>query len=316
MPKNKFADITIHPNSAKLSAGNFKVEKSAWHKGDVNYFPAKKEQFADLDAMAKEFVFKGFGPSTPMFSDKDTVVTMGSCFADRLRNWLNANGKGTSYINVPEGLNNSFAVRQYLEWALTGDRSTDAYWYDNDKTLGAFQWQPDQEQQKLLQHFKEVSAVVVTFGLGEVWKDVETNNVFWRGVPAKSYDPAKHKCVSSTVQENVDNMKRIVELIKTYAGADKTVIFTLSPVPLNATFSDRPTIVSDCVSKSILRVSLDQFFSENKHNNIYYWPSFEMVRWVGAHTDIPTLFEDNTTRHVNNDIVKIIIENFVARFFK
>ena len=124
----------------------------------------------------------------------------------------------------------------------------------------------------------------------------------------------KHKCVSSTVQENVDNMKRIVELIKTYAGADKTVIFTLSPVPLNATFSDRPTMVSDCVSKSILRVSLDQFFSENKYNNIYYWPSFEMVRWVGAHTDIPTLFEDNTTRHVNNDIVKIIIENFVAKF--
>ena len=43
MPKNKFANITIHPNSAKLSAGNFNVEKSAWHKGDVNYFPAKKE---------------------------------------------------------------------------------------------------------------------------------------------------------------------------------------------------------------------------------------------------------------------------------
>ena len=37
-----------------------------------------------------------------------------------------------------------------------------------------------------------------------------------------------------------------------------------------------------------------------------------MVRWVGAHTDIPTLFQDDTTRHVNNDIVKIIIENFVS----
>jgi len=32
--------------------------------------------------------------------------------------------------------------------------------------------------------------------------------------------------------------------------------------------------------------------------------------------DIPTLFEDNTTRHVNNDIVKIIIDNFVEKFFK
>ena len=315
MAKNKFANITIHPKSAKLSAGNFKVEKSSWHKGNVNYFPAKKEQFADLDAMAKEFVFKGFGPDTPIFGDNDKVVTMGSCFADRLRNWLNANGKGTSYINVPEGLNNSFAVRQYLEWALTGDRSTDAYWYDNDNELGAYQWEPDQEQQKLLQHFKEVSAVVVTFGLGEVWKDVETNNVFWRGVPASQYDPAKHKCVTSTVQENVENMQRIVDLVQTYAGKDTAVIFTLSPVPLNATFSDRPTMVSDCVSKSILRVSLDEFFRTTQRKRVYYWPSFEMVRWVGAHTDIPTLFEDNTTRHVNNNIVKIIIENFVSKFF-
>ena len=90
-----------------------------------------------------------------MFGDNDTVVTMGSCFADRLRNWLNANGKGTSYINVPEGLNNSFAVRQYLEWALTGDRSTDAYWYDNDKTLGVAM-ATQIEQQKLLQHFPKM----------------------------------------------------------------------------------------------------------------------------------------------------------------
>jgi hypothetical protein len=40
-----------------------------------------------------------------------------------------------------------------------------------------------------------------------------------------------------------------------------------------------------------------------------------MVRWVGAHTDFPTLFEDNTPRHVNNKVVSIIINNFVRKFF-
>ena len=30
--QNKFADLTIHPNSAKLSAGNFKIEKSVGTK--------------------------------------------------------------------------------------------------------------------------------------------------------------------------------------------------------------------------------------------------------------------------------------------
>ena len=125
---------------------------------------------------------------TIMFGDNDTVVTMGSCFADRLRNWLNANGKGTSYINVSEGLNNSFAVRQYLEWALTETEALTHIGMTTIKHQSPSQWQPRSvNNKKLLQHSKDVSAVVVTFGLGEVWKDVETNNVFWRGV-SKSYD--------------------------------------------------------------------------------------------------------------------------------
>ena len=75
-------------------------------------------------------------------------------------------------------------------------------------------------------------------------------------------------------------------------------------------------MVSDCVSKSILRVALDEYFRKHNPKNVYYWPSFEMVRWVGPHIEVPTLFEDNTTRHVNNSIVSIIIDNFVKAFFK
>ena len=309
--------ITIYPDSEHLSAGQSKIaEKSQWHKENARYFPTKASDFEDLEKLAQDFIFKDAGPNQPILDKNDTVVTMGSCFADRLRKWLNANGRGATYINVPEGLNNSFAIRQYLEWALTGDRSSDAYWYDNDPNLGAYKWQPDSEQHKLLNHFRNTKAMVITFGIGEVWRDVETNGVFWRGVPALQYDPSKHKCISSTVEENVNNMKKIVELLKTHAGQDKIIVFTLSPVPLNATFSNRPTMISDCVSKSILRVALDQFFNENTHKDVYYWPSFEMVRWVGGHTKIPTLFEDNTTRHVNHSIVKIIIDTFISRFFR
>lgn len=314
MPGKHISNLAITKDSARLSAGaNGKAE---WYiDPNIKFFPKKKEQFDDLEKLAEEYVFDTYGPEVPILSADDKVVTMGSCFADRLRNWLKRNKKNANYIAVPEGLNNSFAVRQYLEWALTGDRSTDAYWYDNDKDVGAFKYEPKEEQEKLLEHFKETKAIVVTFGLGEVWKDKSTDMVYWRGVPASEYDPSRHVCVTSTVQENVDNFDKIVSLIKTYAGNDKVIIFTLSPVPLNATFTNRPTIVSDCVSKSILRVALDEFFRKTKYNDVYYWPSFEMVRWVGAHTSIPTLYEDNTTRHVSNKVVEIIIKNFVKRFF-
>jgi hypothetical protein len=317
MAGKSIAKMSVHPSSNKLSAGNgFDKTKNKWHTERLHYFPKHKEQFDNLDQLAKDFVFKGFGPDTPVFSNKDKVVTMGSCFADRLRRWLNDSNKGAEYIQVPEGLNNSFAVRQYLEWAITGNRSTDAYWYDNDPELGAYRWEPAQQQKQLLKHLKSTKGFVVTFGLSEVWRDLETNNVFWRGVPANEYDSRKHVCQTSTVAENVDNMNKIVDLIKSNLGKDKVVIFTLSPVPLNATFTQRPTIVSDCVSKSILRVALDEFFQKTKHSNVYYWPSFEMVRWVGSHTNIPTLFEDNTPRHVNNEVVKIIISNFISKFFQ
>lgn len=315
-PKTKLAKLVGNKTAARLSAGNL-TKKRKWHKdADVRYFPRDKEMFDDLDLIAEQYVFDTFGPDQPLLTNEDKVVTMGSCFAERLRTWLREHDRNAEYINVPEGLNNSFAVRQWLEWVLTGDRSSDAYWYDEDAVEGAKLYQPTEEHEYILEHMKKTKAVVITLGLGEVWRDKQTNQVFWRGIPEVNYDPTRHVCEPSSVDENVENIERIVSLIKTHAGEDTVVIFTLSPVPLNATFTKRPTIVSDCVSKSILRVALDVFFRKNTTQDVYYWPSFEMVRWVGAHTDMPTLYEDETPRHVNKNIVHIIISNFVKKFFK
>jgi len=268
--------------AARLSAGKL-TKNRAWHKdADIRWFPRTQDMFDDLDMIAEEYVFDTFGPESPILHDNDRVITMGSCFAERLRKWLKNNNKNADYINVPEGLNNSFAVRQWLEWVLTSDRSSDDYWYDADENGFAKKYEPVEEHEFLLEQMKKTKAFVVTLGLGEVWRDKDTGMVFWRGVPAVNYDPNKHVCEPTSVEENVENIKRIVELIKTHVSEDAVIIFTLSPVPLSATFTKRPTIVSDCVSKSILRVALDVFFRNNNDEHVYYWPSFEMVRWVGA----------------------------------
>lgn len=313
---NRIAHIAANDNATgKATAGNLGKEK--WHVDDlIKFFPKTKEEFNNLDLLAEKYIFEKSGPANPIFDKNSSILTMGSCFAMELRNALDSMQKKSNYIQVPEGLNNSFAVRQYLEWVLTGDRSSDAHWYDNDPNAGAFKWEPQEEREKLLEYFKNTDAFVVTFGLAEVWRDKKTNGVFWRGVPAKIFDPNIHECITSTVQENVENMKKIYDLIKKYAGKDKVIIFTLSPVPLNATFLGRPTMISDCVSKSILRVALDEFFKSSDHADCYYWPSYEMVKWVGPHTEFPTLYEDNTPRHVNRKVVNVIIDNFIKKFFK
>jgi len=289
-----------------------------WHKGDrVDYWPKDMMAENNVNGVLNE-LFSAYGPPKPIFRPQDKVLTMGSCFALRIREWMEKNGRGTEALFIPEGLNNSFAVRQFIEWALTGNRSHDAYWYD-ELADGVGKWESPEEQEQIKKHFINYNGFVITFGLAEVWKDKETGGVFWRGVPNDMFDPNKHESVVSTVEENIANIKTIVELLRKYCG-NKPIIITLSPVPLNATFQERPCVVSDCVSKSILRVSIDEALRNINDKNVYYWPSFEYVKWIPSHMPIVTFGgkkgkKITDSRHVAETAVSNIISNFAKKFF-
>ena len=286
---------------------------SAWHMSDETvFFPRECEVFDNLELVADEHLFNYHTPDTPPFTSDAKLITMGSCFADRLRRWLSSQGKHAENVDVPSGLNNSFAVRQFIEWVFTGKRSEDAYWYDKDEN-GAIHWEAKDEHEVYRQAYSQMSGLVVTLGLAEVWRDKETGGVFWRGVPETLFDRSRHECVISTVEENVENMRRIIRVVRENVG-QAPVIFTLSPVPLAATMRGISPIVGDCVSKSTLRVAIDIVMRE-QHEDVYYWPAFEMVRWVGSHYPASAFGADNTPRHPANHIVKIIVDRFVRAFF-
>lgn len=260
---------------------NRKSGYKAWHAEGARFYP-EDINLRDIDLFEGEKVFK----------PGDQLLTMGSCFARNLRRFLEEKNRSASYIQVPSGLNNSFAVRQFIEWLVTGEVPHDAYNYDfnNDR-----------------KSLKDIKGVVVTLGLAEVWRE-RGGNVFWRGIPEGGFIPSLHECVVSSVQDNVDNLKRICELLP-----DKKIIFTLSPVPLKATFLDRPALISNCVSKSVLRVALEEFF-RLEIPNTYYWPSYELFQ-CGMHTSLKTL-GDKTIRDPNPKVVQIIIDKFIETFFE
>lgn len=291
-----------------------------WHKSDhITYWPTKEMTNNDLDAILDE-LFSAYAPAEPLFSKDDQILTMGSCFALRIREWLKTKGRGTESLFIPAGLNNTFAIRQFIEWVMTGNRSHDAYWYDELKD-GVGKWEAPEDQKTIKKAFQNHAGYIITLGLSEVWRDKETNGVFWRGVPNNVFDEEKHESVVSTVPENVNNIKTIIKLLRENCG-DKPIIITLSPVPLNATFQDRPCIVSDCLSKSILRVAIDQALTEVDDKNVYYWPSFEYVKWLPAHMSLTTFGGVNrkgkpqNSRHVDTDVVGNIISYFSDKFFK
>ena len=169
-------------------------------------------------------------------------------------------------------------------------------------------------------HFADVDVAArvgpdtMRLGLAEVWEDRDTNNVFWRGVPESIYDESRHFSRLSKVSENVDNINAIIELIKK-VNVSAPVILTLSPVPLKATFQEKSCVTADCVSKSILRVALHEVM-ETAGDNVYYWPSFEIIKWIGCHVPYAVFGpDDGATRHVSRHMVLHILVAFVRAFF-
>lgn len=132
-------------------------------------------------------------------------------------------------------------------------------------------------------------------------------------MPKSIYDANIHKCRISTVEENVDNLVRIVELVNG-ARPGLPIIVTLSPVPLRATFEPMSCFAADCISKSTLRVAIDGLM-RRKFPNVAYWPSFEIVRWLGGHIPLSMYGEDGNTRHVNRQTVRLILDSFIKHYY-
>lgn len=279
----------------------------------MHSFPRKQKEFADPSRLIEKYVLPGWLPEAAPFTGESLLLTMGSCFAKELRNFLMERGMSSEWMFVPPGLNNTFAIRNFVDWCLTGNRSSDAFWYDEHLDGGAMKWEPPAEHAFYRQVLKRIDGLVLTIGLAEIWYEKATDAVFWRGVPKSIYDEEKHDCRISTVAENRENLSATIRAIKA-VRPELPIIVTLSPIPLKATFQPNSCFTADCLSKSILRVAIDEVMREG-HQGLHYWPSFEIVRWMGGHMDHSLFGEDGNTRHINRATVRMIMETFLKHYF-
>ena len=82
-------------------------------------------------------------------------------------------------------------------------------------------------------------------------------SAMWRAVPSDRYDPARHGFRVTTVAENVANLREMVRLVRAHVPS-ASIVFTLSPVPLAATFRGSSCVVANSASKAILRAAVDE----------------------------------------------------------
>lgn len=156
--------------------------------------------------------------------------------------------------------------------------------------------------------FDKTDVFVITLGLSEVWYNKQTGDVFWRAIPRSKFDPSRHGFKVTTVAENVDNLNTVHRIIL-QRRPNARIVFTLSPIPLLATFRPVSCVTANSVSKAILRVAIDEFFRAHADDRrLFYFPSFEIAK---DYVDHP-FRGDN--RHVRKNVLNTIMDNF-ARFY-
>tara|TARA_R110002012_G_scaffold242832_1_gene417311 strand:+ start:11076 stop:13202 length:2127 start_codon:yes stop_codon:yes gene_type:complete len=162
----------------------------------------------------------------------------------------------------------------------------------------------DKHTRAVRESFLQAEVFVITLGLNECW-ELYDGTVISRNPRQNMYQLVKHKTL--TVSENVNNIQRFFEIIKSQNPNFKLII-SVSPIPFLATgrANESHIIAANCHSKSVLRVAADELVSKNE--DMYYLPSYELVTecieepWEADH------------RHVKADTVKKVVNMFKEIF--
>ncbi|MDB4089700.1 GSCFA domain-containing protein [Gammaproteobacteria bacterium] len=160
------------------------------------------------------------------------------------------------------------------------------------------------EINKKLKKFKNsilnADVVVITLGLIEAWIDNGSKKSWhsFHGNAIKktsignraSFDLLSYDKVTAAIQNIVSIFHSI--------DKEKKIIFTVSPIPLNFTFTNKDIVVANRYSKSVLRAAIEGFIDDKR---IFYFPSFEIVLdCVGW----PAAYKEDDKRHIKMDVFK------------
>jgi hypothetical protein len=277
--------------------------------------------------------------------DRDTTFfTIGSCFANELRHALEQRSfdvlphtsqlihhhfgeefkRRSTWGDWDERSNlqfyNTFSIRQEFDKAFGVWRQADDDYFLVERNGRTEYWDPYRrliyadtpasfaaikraldDAMKSAVHCADVA--VITLGLTEVF--FRNDN----GLAINSYRSFfrdKVRFRATDFQDNYENVDRICEL---YFGAypDKKIALTVSPVPLDRSFTGIDVVVANTISKSTLRTVAAEI--ARKWPNVLYFPSYEIAM------NHDNSFRKDDLRHVTRERVNSIVDTFIAAHF-
>lgn len=271
-------------------------------------------------------------------SESDTIVTMGSCFAQHIASVLREGGLKVPFFDTTDNIKsqtysanygNIYTVSQALQLIeeVSEKRPVmDEFWPLEDGYVDAVRpnvfAQPVKSKDELsglrTKHLaavrsaiNELNVLVFTLGLTEAWilKNSGRTLPVAPGVVAGQFDPEQHSFHNFTHGEILADLDALCREIKALRGGREfKLILTVSPVPLTATYEDQHVLKSTTYSKAVLRVVAEEFVRNNAFAD--YFPSFELVNNPAAKG---AYFEANM-RSVRPEAVDVVMSHFLAAY--
>lgn len=277
----------------------------------LNRWPSKEKM--ESNNSAEDFFIHGYAPVEPIISKNDSITAFGSCFAGNVSRHLRAQGYNVNahnwkhaksdFIRIDEIMVHTPALLAQFEWAFSekplpniviDNRKQDVRTYHENETVRDIITSSD--------------VFIVTFGLTEAWYDKHENIYLWHFVPHKNLDSERFVNKKVPFKENYENIESIYTLIRS-KKPDAKIIFTLSPIPLLGTYSGRAIYPANEISKSCLRVAIDEVLTKYETDNcLFYFPSYELVKYYAKHP-----WKDDN-RHITDETVSAMMELFEGHY--
>jgi hypothetical protein len=124
--------------------------------------------------------------------------------------------------------------------------------------------------------FESLDVFVFTLGLTEAWRARADGTVFptCPGCGCGEFDPKRYYFQNFTAAEVTAHLDEFLTRLRAVNPSGR-VIFTVSPVPLAATHTDRHVLQATVYSKSVLRVAAEE--TVRRWPNADYFASFEII---------------------------------------
>jgi GSCFA family len=324
-------------SAAKNTSTNLRIDSdttiqgttSCWQSNDnetFNYFPlncsvvkTESNSFKDIgsrehlmDVVLTEILKYQKTPKPIQLKHQDYVITSGSCFAQEMKTALRKNGLNAESLRIDESINTIYANLELLK-SINSQKPT-------EKLKHIFSEDARERLANLHALISTAKLFILTVGVAPVVIERSTGEMTLAKTTATEFQKKSLMLEMSTVEENVDALRSYSALLKTINPGITTVI-SLSPVPLIGYTNDYSVIERDVLSKSILKLAIDNFMRSPEADNVYYWPSFEAIKWIPAHITNEINYRtfghpDNNARHVSRWAVEVVTKKFIEKFIE